>query len=94
LEVDAHRTTTHSSLSATAQLAKLQDQSDSYARRIEIEKRRIEDLDKQVKTLNQKILEQRTRIGGVNAARENNLKVPFAFLFISPRPDDAPDQSA
>ena len=54
------------------QIAKLQDQADLFTRKIEIEKRRVSELDKQIADMNQKIMEQRRQMGGVNAARENN----------------------
>lgn len=38
-------------MSASAQIAKLQDQGDMYTRKIEIEKRRIAELDKQIKKM-------------------------------------------
>ncbi len=46
-------------MSASAQIAKLQDQGDAYTRKIEVEKRRIEELDKQIKKMQATILLQR-----------------------------------
>ena len=62
----------HASMSS--QLNKLQDQAESYTKRIETEKKRIEELDSSIKDLNEKVLEQRKKVGGANAVRENNLK--------------------
>ena len=56
----------------SVQISKLQDQADLYTRKIETEKRRVADLDKQIAEMNQRIMEQRRQMGGVNAARENN----------------------
>ncbi|QDZ25392.1 outer dynein arm protein 1 [Chloropicon primus] len=56
----------------SVQIAKLQDQADLYTRKIETEKRRVSELDKQIAEMNQRIMEQRRQMGGVNAARENN----------------------
>ena len=44
---------------AAAQIAKLQDQADMYTRKIEVEKRRIEELDKQIVVMQKNVLEQR-----------------------------------
>ena len=60
---------------ATAQIAKLQDQADMFTRKIEMEKRRVAELDKQTALMNQKIMEQRKKMGGINAARENNQQI-------------------
>ena len=62
----------YDSVSAQAQIAKLQDTGDMYTRKIELEKRRIEELDKQMDVMHKKILEQREKMGGINASRENN----------------------
>ena len=63
------------STAATAQIAKLQDQADMFTRKIEMEKRRVAELDKQTALMNQKIMEQRKKMGGINAARENNQQI-------------------
>ena len=56
----------------SVQIAKLLDQADLYTRKIETEKRCVGELDKQIADMNQRIMEQRRQMGGVNAARENN----------------------
>ena len=43
-----------------------------YTRKIELEKRRIDELDKQMQLMHKKIWEQRQKMGGINASRENN----------------------
>lgn len=52
-------------------IKKLQDQADVFTRKLEIEKRRGEEMDKQISALGSRLLEQRRRMGGVNAAKEN-----------------------
>lgn len=59
-----------SNMSASAQIARLQDQGDMYTRKIEIEKRRVHELDKQIKQLQGVVQQQRKVMGGVNAAQE------------------------
>lgn len=76
-------------LSASAQIAKLQDQGDMYARKIGNEKRRIEELDRQIKEMETTILEQRKEMGGVNASRDNNEQVQKQIRRLENRLDKA-----
>jgi len=70
-------------------VAKLQDEADLYTRKIELERRRIAELDKQTGIMQTKILEQRKRLGGVNAARENNAQVAKQIKILENRLDKA-----
>mmetsp|Transcript_28818 Transcript_28818/g.35017 ORF Transcript_28818/g.35017 Transcript_28818/m.35017 type:complete len:526 (-) Transcript_28818:1065-2642(-) len=74
---------------ATAQIQKLQDQADMYTRKIELEKRRVAELDKQIAIMNVKIMEQRKKMGGVNAARENNQQIQKQIKILENRLDKA-----
>ena len=56
-------------------IAKLQDQGDMFTRKIEIEKRKIDDLQEKIDTLLAKSSDQRKKMGGINAARENQIAV-------------------
>lgn len=76
-------------MSASAQISKLQDQGDMYTRKIEIEKRRIEELDKQISKMQSAILVQRKEMGGVNASRENNQQVQKQIRILENRLDKA-----
>jgi len=76
-------------MSASAQIAKLQDQADMYTRKIEVEKRRIEDLDKQITKMQATILLQRSHMGGINASRENNQQVQKQIRILENRLDKA-----
>jgi len=76
-------------MSASAQIAKLQDQGDTYTRKIEAEKRRIEELDKSIKKLQGNILQQRKDMGGINASRENNQQVQKQIRILENRLDKA-----
>jgi len=52
------------------QIENLQDQGDMYTKKIEIERRRNEDLDKKIKRARAKLLGVQKDIGGVNASQE------------------------
>uniref|UniRef100_A0A7S0SDG4 ODAD1 central coiled coil region domain-containing protein n=1 Tax=Mantoniella antarctica TaxID=81844 RepID=A0A7S0SDG4_9CHLO len=58
-----------------AEITKLQDTADLYTRKIEIERRRVEDLDHHLQLSDLKILEQRRAMGGIHAAKENSHQV-------------------
>jgi hypothetical protein len=53
-------------------LTRLQDQVELFQRKIDLERRSVEDLDKQSKILNVKLLELQQQRGGVNAARSGD----------------------
>lgn len=76
-------------LTASAQIAQLHDQSDVYARKIQAEKRRIQELDKQIAKMQRTILEQRKEMGGINASKENNQQVQKQIRILENRLDKA-----
>lgn len=51
---------------------RLQDEANRYMKKIEVERAKIAEVDKQIIQYQEKILEQKTRLGGVNAAQTNN----------------------
>mmetsp|Transcript_25602 Transcript_25602/g.36081 ORF Transcript_25602/g.36081 Transcript_25602/m.36081 type:complete len:510 (+) Transcript_25602:33-1562(+) len=75
--------------SASAQIAKLQDQADLYARKIEQEKVRIEQLDDKIKNMEKQVLKQRKDMGGVNASQENSMHVQKKIKILENRLDKA-----
>ena len=77
------------SSSQAKKVAKLQDDADLYTRKIELERRRIAELDRQSGIMQAKILEQRKQLGGVNAARENNAQVAKQIKILENRLDKA-----
>jgi chromosome segregation ATPase len=77
------------SSAAAAQIAKLQDQADTYTRKIEMEKRRIDELDKQIAIMQKNILEQRKKMGGVNAAKDNHAQIQKQIKILENRLDKA-----
>eukprot|EP01032_Pedospumella_encystans_P030448 gene30448-34369_t len=61
-----------SSSGAAADIGRLQDEASRYMKKIEMERAKISELDQQIVTFQEQILEQKTRLGGVNAAQVNN----------------------
>ena len=60
------------STGAAADIQRLQDEASRYVKRIEAERRKIEELDMAIAKFQDRILDQKSRVGGVNAAQENN----------------------
>jgi chromosome segregation ATPase len=89
LTLERKQAKVYDSVSAQAQIAKLQDTGDMYTRKIELEKRRIEELDKQMEVMHKKIWEQRQKMGGVNASRENNQAIAKQIQILENRLDKA-----
>lgn len=69
------------------QMAKLQEQAESFTRKIEGERRKIEELDGNIKELNAAVLEQRKKLGGSNVVRDNNLKTQKQIKVLENRLD-------
>jgi len=89
LQVERKHAKLYDSVSAQAQIAKLQDTGDMYTRKIELEKRRIEELDRQMEIMHKKIWEQRQKMGGINASRENNQAIAKQIQILENRLDKA-----
>eukprot|EP01040_Poterioochromonas_malhamensis_P010220 gene10219-11117_t len=60
------------STGAAADISRLQDEASRYVKKIETERAKIAELDKQIIKYQELILDQKTRLGGVNAAQLNN----------------------
>ena len=89
LAVERRHAKVYDSVSAQAQIAKLQDTGDMYTRKIELEKRRIQELDKQMEMMHKKIWSQRQKMGGINASRENNQAIAKQIQILENRLDKA-----
>ncbi|KAL1504879.1 hypothetical protein AB1Y20_008649 [Prymnesium parvum] len=89
LQVERKHAKLYDSVSAQAQIAKLQDTGDMYTRKIELEKRRIEELDRQMEIMHKKIWDQRQKMGGINASRENNQAIAKQIQILENRLDKA-----
>jgi len=61
-----------SSSGAASDIGRLQDEASRYMKKIEAERAKIAELDKQIVQYQEQILDQKTRLGGVNAAQVNN----------------------
>ncbi|CAM9405843.1 unnamed protein product [Ascophyllum nodosum] len=55
-----------------AEIQRLQDQADVYAKKTEQDRRKIQDLDRQIAATQAKVLEHRQKTGGLTASQENN----------------------
>ena len=89
LQLERKHAKLYDSVSAQAQISKLQDAGDMYTRKIEVEKRRIKELDKQMELMHKKIWEQRQKMGGINASRENNQAISKQIQILENRLDKA-----
>jgi DNA repair exonuclease SbcCD ATPase subunit len=72
-----------------SKLSSLQEQGNLYTSKIAIQEKNIAEINKQVKLLQEKILIQRKKMGGVNAARENQLMVQKQIRILENRLDKA-----
>ena len=76
-------------MSASAQMAKLQDQCDLYKRKIETERQRIVDLDKAITEMEGRLLKQRSDMGGVNSTHDDTVAVQKNIRILENRLDKA-----
>ena len=76
-----------SSSSGAADIQRLQDEAARYLKKIEKERANIEDLDRGIAKYQEKILDQKSRLGGVNAAQENNKLVQMQIRVLENRLD-------
>ena len=60
-----------------------------YSRKIETERRRVEELDKQIKRMQLSVLQTRKDMGGINASHDNNLSVQKQIRILENRLDKA-----
>lgn len=77
------------SMSVQQQISKLQDLADTYTKKIELEKRRVEELEAQTSMCVAKAMDQRRMMGGINAAKENNQQVSKQVKVLENRLDKA-----
>jgi len=84
--------TRHSTLKpneSTEKSARLQEESEKFARQMSDEQKRIEYLDEQISMIKQRTIQQRKTMGGVNAARENQAMVQKQIKILENRLDQA-----
>jgi len=70
-------------------IASLQDTVEKYQRKIDLEKRRLEDFEKQTKVLTAKMLDMQSSRGGVNACKEVDRSVQKQIRVLENRLDKA-----
>ena len=90
-EVSMHSKTDLAPLTLQQQqkLTKLIDISDMYQRKIEVERRKVEELNHAIETCHAKSMDTRRVMGGVNAAKENNMQVARQIKVLENRLDKA-----
>ena len=81
---DAKRST---SSSGAADIQRMQDEASRYLKKIEKERANIEELDRSIAKYQERILDQKSRLGGVNAAQENNKLVQMQIRVLENRLD-------
>lgn len=75
------------STGAASDIARLQQQAAMYIKKIEKERKKIEDLDKMIAKYQERIIDQKTRMGGVNAAQINNQLIQKQIKVLENRMD-------
>lgn len=73
----------------SSKLSLLQDQGDSFTQKLAVETRNLEELNKAIKVMKSKILQQRKQMGGVNAAKESQKMVAKQIRILENRLDKA-----
>lgn len=71
------------------EMHKLQDEADQYTRKIEVERRRLEEIEKQAGLAGTKVFAARAELGGVNATKENDQSVNKQIKVLENRLDKA-----
>jgi hypothetical protein len=89
LSLETRQAKQGNNMSASAQIARLQDQADMYSRKIETERRRVEELDQQIKRMQSTVMQTRKDMGGINASHDNNLSVQKQIRILENRLDKA-----
>ncbi|KAK3273593.1 Outer dynein arm protein 1 [Cymbomonas tetramitiformis] len=89
LENDTVEVSAQSTAEFQRELIKLHDCADHYTRKIEMERRRLEEIEKQSRVAATKIREERARLGGVNATKENDQQIQKQVKVLENRLDKA-----
>ena len=71
------------------EVQRLQMEADMYLRKIEAERRKIEQLDYKIATAQRTIIEQRQKMGGINASKENHDMISKQIRILENRLDKA-----
>ena len=72
-----------------SRLAQLTEQGNLYTQKIAVQERNLAEIEKQMALMREKVMAQRKRMGGVNAARENQMMVQKQIRILENRLDKA-----
>ena len=75
--------------SNNSELSSIAESGEMYLRKIEIEKKRIAELDLQIAKMEESILQQRSDMGGINANRETSMQIKKNIRMLENRLDKA-----
>ena len=75
LELETKASAKPPTLAYQERLSRAQDAADQYTRKIELEKRKVEELSRAIEMCEAKFLEMRKKMGGLHSAKENNMQV-------------------
>jgi hypothetical protein len=89
LSLEKHLSAVSGRDAAQKEIEKLQATGDKLARRIQQEKRRIEQLDAGIAETQEKITKQQLRVGGANASKENARRLDKHIKLLESRLDNA-----
>ena len=78
-----------SGAAAMKEIERLQNQGDLYTKKIEQEKKKIKQLDKRREEVQLRLQQQRKRMGGINASKENNRNIAKQIRILESRLDKA-----
>jgi hypothetical protein len=74
LSIEARQSKILASATASDHIARLQDQSDMYGKKIEIEKRRVDELDKEILKIRAAIMEQKIKANEAKAKKNSHVR--------------------
>ena len=76
-------------MSTSGDIVKLQNEANSYLRRIEQERKKISDLDQEIASAQETMIEQKRKMGGINASKENSDMISRQIRLFENRLDKA-----
>ena len=89
LSLEKHLSAVTGRDTAQKEIEKLQSTGDKLARRVQQEKRRIEQLDASIAETHEKIAKQKLRVGGANASKENARQLDKHIKLLESRLDNS-----
>ena len=89
LAMESRHSATKSGSVARTRMGTLQDQGDLYTQKLASEAHNLEELDRAIELIKKKIMDQKRRMGGVNAAKENTMMIAKQVRILENRLDKA-----